>query len=69
VKLGWYESIESLLSHYEDWIKAKRGTKKGTTFDKAGRFYIVDSVDDYIQASRQAIRLSVPMDETFLCFE
>ena len=66
VKLGWYDSIESLLSHSGDWVKANTGPKKGSKFVKSGRFYIVE---DYTEAAKKAITLSVPMDETFVSFE
>lgn len=67
VNLGWYESIESLLSHSGDWVKGNRvGNVRGT---KTGRFHIVESVEKYTKASKQAIALSYPMDESFICLK
>ncbi len=69
VKLGWYKSIQSLLSHSGDWVKANTGPKKGSKYVKTGRFHIVDNVEDCTEASKTAIRLSVPMNDSFVCFE
>jgi hypothetical protein len=70
VALGWYNSIQSLLSHYGDWVKDNRGSSNKRTkyVIKPGRFRIADPVE-YTEASKQAITLSVPMDETFVSFE
>ena len=67
IDLGWYESIESLVSHSGDWVKdITKQNRKGKKYVKAGRFHLVNS---YTVANQKAIELSIPMRPTDKCFE
>ena len=48
VKLGWYESIATLVSHAGDWTKRKQGPKIGSKNKSRKRFELV-SLDDASQ--------------------
>jgi hypothetical protein len=67
--LGGMNLLNPCSLTLETGLKDKRGVKKGSKYVKTGRFHIVDNFEDFTEPTKNAIRLSVPMDETFFSFE
>ena len=55
---GYYYSIETLLSHQNDWTKSNSGPKKGAKYKTGERFRLLDIDDPNVsQAIRDALNV------------
>jgi hypothetical protein len=65
VDQGYYDSIETLLSHQNDWTKSNSGPKKGAKYKTRQRFRLLDlNHPDVTQAIRDSLNVpgNLPFD-------